>query len=181
MTCAPSEDSDQPGHPPSLIRVFAVPMKKAWILSYPLSAQRRLWSDWVDAQAELSLCWAHMPLCWFFTRWLMWGWQIYVFHSPFQRLIHYVCQVSIMHLSMFSPRVGLVGIPWGLDCQNCHCPREFDRRLWHRGGTLDVSARKSQRNYVKISRQAQGILDTKLCHMDRELDPNFSKLFNSLG
>ena len=24
MTCAPSEDSDQPGHPPSLIRVFAV-------------------------------------------------------------------------------------------------------------------------------------------------------------
>ena len=24
MACAPSEDSDQPGHPPSLIRVFAV-------------------------------------------------------------------------------------------------------------------------------------------------------------
>ena len=24
LTCAPSEDSDQPGHPPSLIRVFAV-------------------------------------------------------------------------------------------------------------------------------------------------------------
>ena len=24
MTCAPSEDSDQPGHPPSLISVFAV-------------------------------------------------------------------------------------------------------------------------------------------------------------
>ena len=28
MTCAPSEDSDQPGHPPSLIRVFSVCMKK---------------------------------------------------------------------------------------------------------------------------------------------------------
>ena len=40
-----SEDSDQPGHPPSLIRVFAVRMKKAWVLSYPLSAQRRLWSE----------------------------------------------------------------------------------------------------------------------------------------
>ena len=26
--CAPSEDSDQPGHSPSLIRVFAVRMKK---------------------------------------------------------------------------------------------------------------------------------------------------------
>ena len=63
--CASSEDSDQPGHPPSLIRVFAVPdqpghppslirvfavrMRKAWVFSYPLSAQRRLWSDWADA------------------------------------------------------------------------------------------------------------------------------------
>ena len=28
--------------------VFAVRMKKAWVLSYPLSAQRRLWSDWAD-------------------------------------------------------------------------------------------------------------------------------------
>ena len=56
--CAPSEDSDQPWHPPSLIRVFAVCMKKAWVLSYPLSGQRRLWSDRADAQAELSLRWA---------------------------------------------------------------------------------------------------------------------------
>ena len=43
MACAPSENSDQPGHPPSLIRVFTVRMKKAWILSYPLSTQQRLW------------------------------------------------------------------------------------------------------------------------------------------
>ena len=57
--CAPSEDSDQPGHPPSLIRVFAVRMKKAWVLSYPLSAQPRFWSDWADAQVDLSLRWAH--------------------------------------------------------------------------------------------------------------------------
>ena len=35
MACVPSEDSDQPGHPPSLIRVFAVRLKKGWILSYP--------------------------------------------------------------------------------------------------------------------------------------------------
>ena len=41
------------------LRVFAVRMKKAWVLSYPLSAQRRLWSDWADAQADLSLRWAH--------------------------------------------------------------------------------------------------------------------------
>ena len=34
ITCAPSEDSDQPGHLPSLIRVFAVHMKKHWPLNY---------------------------------------------------------------------------------------------------------------------------------------------------
>ena len=57
--CAPSEVSDQPGHPPSLIRVFAVRMKEPWVLSFPLSAQWRLWSDWADTQADLSLRWAH--------------------------------------------------------------------------------------------------------------------------
>ena len=48
--CAPGEDSDQPGHSPSLIRVFAVSMKKAWVLSYPLNAHDL---------ADLSLRWAH--------------------------------------------------------------------------------------------------------------------------
>ena len=66
MACAPSEDSDQPGHLPSLIRVFAVRMKKHRVLSYPWSALRRLWSDQADAQADLSLRWAHRPFCWFF-------------------------------------------------------------------------------------------------------------------
>ena len=33
MACAPSKDPDQPGHPPSLIKVFAVRMKKAQVLS----------------------------------------------------------------------------------------------------------------------------------------------------
>ena len=30
------------GHSPSLTRGFSVRMKKAWVLSYPLSAQRKL-------------------------------------------------------------------------------------------------------------------------------------------
>ena len=66
--CAPSEDLDQPEHPPSLISVFAVHMKKAWVLSYPLSAQRRLWSDWADAQADLNLRWAHSHFVGLVTR-----------------------------------------------------------------------------------------------------------------
>ena len=46
--------------------VMAVHMKKAWVLSYPLSTQWRLWSDWADAQADLSLCWAYIhSFCWF--------------------------------------------------------------------------------------------------------------------
>ena len=50
--CVPSKDSDQPGHQPSLIRVFPVHMKEAWVLSYPLNAQPRLWMPmliWVFA------------------------------------------------------------------------------------------------------------------------------------
>ena len=42
MKCAPSEDSYQPGHSHSLIRVFAVRTKEPWVLGYPLSAQRIL-------------------------------------------------------------------------------------------------------------------------------------------
>ena len=41
-------------------------LKSAWtsahekhlVFSYPLSAQRRLWSDWANAEADLSLRWA---------------------------------------------------------------------------------------------------------------------------
>ena len=50
--------------------VFAVRMKKAWVLSYPLSAQRRLWSDWADAQADLSLLSAHTQFNGFLMSWL---------------------------------------------------------------------------------------------------------------
>ena len=63
-SCGPSKDSDQPGHPPSLIRPFAVRMKKHWALSYLLYAQQRLWSDWADAQADLSSLGAP-SFCWF--------------------------------------------------------------------------------------------------------------------
>ena len=67
-----SEDSIQVEHPPSLIRIFTVRMKKAWFLSYPLNAQRRLWSDWADAQADLSLCWVRSHFVCFVMRQLQW-------------------------------------------------------------------------------------------------------------
>ena len=46
-------------------KVFTVCMKQASVLSYQLNAQQRLWSDWADAQADLSLHCAHMPFYWF--------------------------------------------------------------------------------------------------------------------
>ena len=71
-TCEPQCDkTNKMACLPSLIRVFAVRIKKAWVLSYPLSAQRRLWSDWMDAQADLSLRWAHSHFFCFVKRWLM--------------------------------------------------------------------------------------------------------------
>ena len=65
MTCTPSKDSDQSGHLPSLIRVFAVRSVGSSAPKLSSCGQLRLWSDWADAQADLSLRWAHMPLCWF--------------------------------------------------------------------------------------------------------------------
>ena len=56
MICAPNEGSDQPGHPPSLIRVFAVRMKKAWVPCYPLSfvdfVMRRLMYRWAPLKKD---------------------------------------------------------------------------------------------------------------------------------
>ena len=46
VACAPSEDSvawaSTQSDQSSLIRVFAIRMEKAWVLTYPLSAQQRL-------------------------------------------------------------------------------------------------------------------------------------------
>ena len=53
MMC--TENSNQPAHPCSLIRVFVVQMKKLHILGYQKCTQWRFWSD-----------------CIFLTLWLMW-------------------------------------------------------------------------------------------------------------
>ena len=53
MTFVPSEDSDQPGYPPSLIRVFAVRSMGSLGPNFASGGQRWLWSDW----AEPRLIW----------------------------------------------------------------------------------------------------------------------------
>ena len=65
LTYAPNEDSNQPAHPRSLIRVFVVRMNKLCILGYPKRAQWRFWSDCANAQADLNLRKANMSDCTF--------------------------------------------------------------------------------------------------------------------
>ena len=42
MTCAPSEDSDQAGHPHNMIRAFAVHIKNSRVLDYSFSSRKHL-------------------------------------------------------------------------------------------------------------------------------------------
>ena len=69
MACVPSKDSDQPGHPPSLIRVFPVCMKKSFILSYSLSARGRLirlgiCPDWSKSSLGIQTIFVAPALAW---------------------------------------------------------------------------------------------------------------------
>ena len=61
MAYVPREDSDQPGRRPSLI--IAVCAVGSWGPKLSSCREQRPWSDWADAQADLSLCLAQMPLC----------------------------------------------------------------------------------------------------------------------
>ena len=68
MACPPSEDTDQPGHLPSLIRDFAVRSVGSLGPKLPSCGQQRLWAD---VQADLSICWAHSHFVGFVMRWLL--------------------------------------------------------------------------------------------------------------
>ena len=60
-TCATSEDSDQPAHPRSLIRVFAGRMCLLRPPGYPKRDKREPLPHWVDVQYDQSLRWSHLP------------------------------------------------------------------------------------------------------------------------
>ena len=57
MTCEPSDDLDKPGHPPSLISVFAVCFMGSLGPKLCAGGQQRVWTDWADSQADLNLLW----------------------------------------------------------------------------------------------------------------------------
>ena len=90
--CAPSEDSDQPGHPSSLIRVFAVRMKKAWVLSYPMSASK-------DSDPE-SLLGAN-SFCWF------WHVLAQIFRSNISHVSQRMAKLTKYHVRPAKTRISL--------------------------------------------------------------------------
>ena len=115
--CAPSEDSDQPGHPPSLIRVFDVRMKKAWVLSYPLSVQRRLirlgWRPgWSESSLGVHSLWwfchvaAHIYAAWQeekrFKLFSLTFWPCTFMFYPYHVQIRKKCLNSVKTNRMFS-------------------------------------------------------------------------------
>ena len=60
MTCAPSEDSDQPGHLPS----HRCPHEETLGPLLPIESTVKT-DQTRDAQADVSVRWAHMSFCWF--------------------------------------------------------------------------------------------------------------------
>ena len=62
-TCVNSKDSDQPVHPSSMARVLVYPSFDIPKAVEVACDQRRLCSDCVDAQADLSLRWSHKSFC----------------------------------------------------------------------------------------------------------------------
>ena len=65
---AASEDSDQPAHSRSLIRIFIGRIFDSQGCSSSSCGQRRLWSDCTDAQADLSLRLADSTKMYVFAR-----------------------------------------------------------------------------------------------------------------
>ena len=158
MTYVSGEDSDQLGHPPSLIRVFNVRSIGSWGPNVSSYGQQRLWSDWVDAQADLSLCCAHSSFHWlcqavahmsYIRNILLWVliyfliWRTVIF-SPILELYGIFCQikcglrmttlVSACHVfwhteSSLSAHAILLVLSWGGSIMSLDVLHELDKKL----------------------------------------------------
>ena len=103
-TCATSEDSDQPAHPRSLIRVFADRMCLLQPPGYPKKYKRGPSPYWMDVQADLSLCWSHRSYCRFCraqAHIIMLIWEADVINMKYGALQKYVKYFFFLHTLFF--------------------------------------------------------------------------------
>ena len=62
-SCVTSKDSDQSVQPPNMARVLLYPSLGSLEATEDTCDQRRLWLDWANAQADLSLHWSQKSYC----------------------------------------------------------------------------------------------------------------------
>ena len=83
--------------------------------------------------------------------------------------------MSVMHLSIFSSRVGW-GDTGGIRSQNNPNPRELNRTPRHGGGKFDTFCGSSKLDHITNFMIRPGDFGHHILPMGWELDPNFSKL-----
>ena len=66
-------------------------------------------------------------------------------------------------------------IPLELDSQSSHYPQEFGSTFGTGAGPQMSRLENLEEIMSKFEDTSKEILDTNLCHIDRELDSNFSK------
>ena len=127
---APSEDSGQPGIPPCLIKVFAVRMKKAWVRSYPLSAQRRLMR--LGGCQGWGLRWVHSHFVGFVMSQLR---CLFTCRSLFPQhvLLYVFANVWTISLEGVQPLVVMVLVMWlGITPHTAACLDVLERQNWRK-------------------------------------------------
>ena len=87
-TCATSEDSDQPAHPRSLIRIFADRMCLLQPPGYPKQDKRESLPYWMDIQAS-RFCWSLLVT------------QVLLYGSSCAGSINFVC-IEVLRPSQFN-------------------------------------------------------------------------------
>ena len=93
-----------------------------WVTKDPsfLHADSEDWSDWADAQADLSLHWAHMPFCWIFHE---------AAHLGVNCITH-LCLVEILWFKIGWMSVFVSKVPVSKTHKLEHFPNDKQRRPW---------------------------------------------------
>ena len=102
MASDPREDSDQPGHLPSLITVFTVCMKKACVLRYPLSTLNPGWSESLLGAHAICCALDHIVLTEYFSPWTL-EQVLFTEINPFCTVVHFSMVTALVsHISLSS-------------------------------------------------------------------------------
>ena len=129
MVCAPSEDSDQPGQSPSLMRVFDVRMKKVWVLTLPTERTAKTLTrlggcpGWAEsslgAQPHCLFCHEapHLPAIWLSIGETSWCRKVHLREISHGKWTYYILLcLKILSMGLFCDMlryyIGVFMMPW---------------------------------------------------------------------